>query len=152
MGVMKIAILMALAVVVVSGCQLSYLSDPSGPKPEFKASLNAANETPPAQSTAYGVLQARYMPTMQTLEWRLYFGKLSGPVQYAFLQGPDGMGNERADIVPINPPFESNVQKGSATLTEQQAADLLAGRWSVEIRTARFPAGEIRGPLLPAGR
>ena len=69
-------------------------------------------------------------------------------MQYAFLQGPDGVGNDRADIVPLNPPFQSNVQFGSATLTEAQAADLLAGRWSVEIRTAQFPSGEIRGPLV----
>jgi hypothetical protein len=137
-----------LLVLPLAGC-MSYISDPRGPKPEFTASLGAANETPPAQSAGYGVMQARYMPTMQTLEWRLYFGKLSGPVTYAFLQGPDGVGNGRADIVPINPPFEGNVQKGSATLTAAQAADLLAGKWSVELRTARFPGGEIRGALVP---
>jgi len=135
-------------VALLSGC-MSYMSDPIGTKPAFKASLSAANETPPTDSAGYGVMEARYMPTMQTIEWKFWFGRLSGPVTYAFLQGPDGVGNERADIVPINPPFESNVQFGSATLTPQQSADLLAGRWSVEIRTERFPAGEIRGPLLP---
>lgn len=128
---------------------MGYMSDPIGQKPAFKASLSAANETPPTDSAGYGVMEARYMPTMQTIEWKLWFGKLSGPVTYAFLQGPDGVGNERADIVPINPPFESNVQFGSATLTPQQSADLLAGRWSVELRTERYPAGEIRGTLIP---
>ncbi len=149
-GMMKALVLPTLAALALAGCHLSYMSDPAGPKPAFKASLNAANEAPPTGSAGYGVMEARYMPTMQTLEWKLYFGRLSGPVQYAFLQGPDGAGNERADIVPINPPFESNVQFGSATLSEQQAADLLAGKWSVEIRTAQFPAGEIRGPLVRA--
>ena len=133
---------------LMSGC-MGYMSDPIGSKPAFKASLSAANETPPTDSAGYGVMEARYMPTMQTIEWKFWFGRLSGPITHAFLQGPDGGGNERADIVPINPPFESNLQFGSATLTPQQAADLLAGRWSVEIRTERFPAGEIRGPLVP---
>jgi hypothetical protein len=133
---------------LVNGCT-GYMSDPTGAKPTFKASLSAANQTPPTDSTGYGVMEARYMPTMQTIEWKFWFGKLSGPVTYAFLQGPDGVGNEHADIVPINPPFESNVQFGSATLTPQQSADLLAGRWSVEIRTDRYPAGELRGTLVP---
>ena len=149
---MKQSVAMLLVALSLPGCQLSYMSDPRGPKPEFKASLSAANETPPTQSAGYGVMDARYMPTMQTLEWRLYFGKLSGPVTYAFLQGPDGVGNERADMVPINPPFEGNIQKGSATLTAAQAADLLAGKWSVELRTAQFPGGEIRGVLVPETR
>ncbi len=131
---------------------MEYMSDPWGPKPRFKASLTAANETPPSSSAGYGLMEARYMPTMQTLEWRIYFGRLSGPVTYAFLQGPDGVGNERADIVPINPSFDGNVQRGSATLTEAQAADLQAGRWSVELRTAQFPNGEIRGALVPTRR
>lgn len=135
-------------VALLAGC-VGYMSDPIGTKPAFKASLTGDGETPPTDSAGYGVMEARYMPTMQTIEWKFWFGKLSGPVTYAFLQGPDGVGNERADIVPINPPFESNVQFGSATLTPQQSADLLAGRWSVEIRTERYPAGEIRGPLVP---
>ncbi len=149
---MKESVAMLLVALVLPGCQLSYMSDPRGPKPEFKASLSAANETPPTPSAGYGVMDARYMPTMQTLEWRLYFGKLSGPVTYAFLQGPDGVGNPNADMVPINPPFEGNIQKGSVTLTAAQAADLLAGRWSVELRTAQFPNGEIRGALVPETR
>ena len=135
----------------LGGC-MEYMSDPRGPKPHLEASLNALNEAPPTSSAGYGAMEARYMPTMQTLEWRIYFGKLSGPVTYAFLQGPDGVGNERADIVPINPPFDGNIQRGSVTLTGAQAADLLAGRWSVELRTAQFPNGEIRGALLPTGR
>lgn len=139
---------LALTGVLLAGCTFLSPSDPVGPKPHLKASLSAANEEPPAQSAGYGVLEARYLPTQQTLEWRVYFGKLSGPVTYAFLQGPDGTGNERADIVPINPPFEGNIQKGSTTLSAEQAADLLAGKWSVELRTEQFPAGEIRGPLV----
>ncbi len=149
---MKESVAMLLVALVLPGCQLSYMSDPRGPKPEFKAALSAANETPPTPSAGYGVMDARYMPTMQTLEWRLYIGRLSGPVTYAFLQGPDGVGNPSADMVPINPPFEGNIQKGSVTLTAAQAADLLAGRWSVELRTAQFPNGEIRGVLVPETR
>jgi len=34
-------------------------------------------------------------------------------------------------------------------LTPAQAADLLAGRWYVNIHTARYPGGEIRAQVTP---
>jgi hypothetical protein len=54
---------------------------------------------------------------------------------------------QRPEIVPINLNDESNPPPGSATLTAQQAADLLAGRWSVAIKTDQYPNGELKGPL-----
>jgi hypothetical protein len=38
--------------------------------------------------------------------------------------------------------------EGRATLTAAQAADLLAGKWYVNIRTAAHPGGEIRGQMI----
>jgi CHRD domain len=132
----------------LAGC-MSYMGDPMGPKPEFKASLVGGNETPAVPGAGYGVMEAHYLPAAQVLEWRLYYGNLSGPVTWAFLQGPDGVGNDHADMVPINPPYSGNIQRGSVTLTPEQAADLLAGKWSVELRTTQYPNGEIRGSLQP---
>jgi len=40
--------------------------------------------------------------------------------------------------------------KGSATLTEQQVTDLMAGQWYFNVHTAENPSGEIRGQVLPA--
>ena len=37
--------------------------------------------------------------------------------------------------------------KGNATLTEAQAADLIAGRWYVNVHTAANRGGEIRGQV-----
>ena len=37
--------------------------------------------------------------------------------------------------------------KGEATLTDAQAADLLAGRWYVNVHTRAHPGGEIRGQV-----
>ena len=41
---------------------------------------------------------------------------------------------------------------GSTTLTPQQAADLLAGRWYVTIKTEKYPNGEIRGKVAKTSR
>ena len=37
--------------------------------------------------------------------------------------------------------------RGKATLTDAQAADLMAGRWYVNIHTAANKGGEIRGQV-----
>jgi hypothetical protein len=51
--------------------------------------------------------------------------------------------------VPINLALEGNPHPGAATLTDQQAADLIAGRWYVIVKTERYPGGELRGPVVP---
>jgi hypothetical protein len=38
---------------------------------------------------------------------------------------------------------------GQVTLTDAQAAELMAGLWYVNLHTARYPGGEIRGQLEP---
>jgi CHRD domain len=38
--------------------------------------------------------------------------------------------------------------EGTATLTENQAADLLAGKWYANIHTAANPGGELRGQMM----
>ena len=55
-----------------------------------------------------------------------------------------------SSIVPINLPLEGNPHPGEATITDQQAADLEAGRWYVVLKTEKFPAGEVRGPVMMA--
>ena len=143
--------LAVLALLLVAGCD-TYMSETANSKFRLTATLNGAYETPPVDTKASGWIIAYYSPLTQMLEWRLSFKELSGPVTWAFFQGPDGVGNDRADIVPINLQIEGNPHRGGATLTPQQAKDLLAGRWSIELRTQKFPAGEIRGPMVFQGR
>jgi hypothetical protein len=38
--------------------------------------------------------------------------------------------------------------KGSATLSEAQAADLMAGKYYFNVHTAANPGGEIRGQVV----
>lgn len=148
---MKSLVALALAAPLLAGCN-SYMSDPPGPKSEFKADLKGANEVPPNASAGHGGMTAIYRPATKVLEWRLSFGGLSGPVTWAYFHGPDGVGNDDAAIGPINAVSDGNPARGGYTLTDQQAADLLAGRWYVNIRTEQFPGGEIRGPVVPTSR
>ena len=152
-GAMKIlkAAVAALSL-VVAGCGTFYPGEPMGSRPHFTAYLSGTNEVPPNTSPAQGNLRANYLPQTRVLHWTLNFKDLSGPVTWAFLCGPDGVGNNDAELVPINLQLEGGGHPGGVTLTEQQAADLLAGRWYVNLKTEQFPAGEIRGPIVPTTR
>ena len=137
---------------VVASCGTFYPGEPMGSRPRFTASLSGANEVPPAATAGQGYVTADYLPQTRILHWKLNFSGLSGPVTWGFLCGPDGVGNDDAELVPINLQIEGGGHPGGATLTERQAADLLAGRWYVNLKTEKFPAGEIRGPLVPTAR
>lgn len=134
--------------VFLAGCNTFYPGEPAGPRPRFNAALNGGNEVPAISSPARGTMVADYLPATKILHWQLTLRDLSGPVTWAFLCGPDGVGNDNAELVPINLVLEGGTHPGGVTLTDQQAADLIAGRWYVNIKTEKYPAGEIRGPLV----
>ena len=148
----RIKVLLLAALLLLTGCNTFYPGEPMGARPRFTAALNGENELPPTSSPARGALVADYLPATKILHWQLTLRDLSGPVTWVFLCGPDGVGNNGAEIVPINLELEGGSHPGAATLTDQQAADLIAGRWYVNIKTEKFPAGEIRGTLTPTGR
>ena len=117
----------------------------------FRATLNGAAETPPNASQAGGYLKAEYSYDSHILKWEIYVNGLSSPMTRGYFHGPDGLGGE-AGLLELNQPFSGNALIGGATLTAEQAADLLAGRWIVDIQTEQFPGGEIRGPVLRDSR
>jgi len=131
---------------------MSYPGDPPNSTTSLSARLSGANEVPANSSGAGGRLVAEYSHWNKILTWKLNVNGLSSDPTWMFFHGPDGVGDDNAPIVPLNLPFSGNEHRGSATLTEQQAADLLAGRWYVDIQTKDFPGGEIRGPVVPAKR
>jgi hypothetical protein len=49
-------------------------------------------------------------------------------------------------VVPFTGPLSSPFT-GEATLTAAQVNDLMAGKWYVNLHTAAYPGGEIRGQV-----
>ncbi len=134
----------------VAGCSF-YPGEPRLPKTDFRATLNGAQEVPPTDTKGSGYFAAVYRPSTKVLEYRLNLVRLSGPVTMAYLHGPASPGENAQQVAPINVPFyadRSTIDNG-VTLTESQAAEVLAGRWYVNVMTEKFPDGEIRGQILP---
>lgn len=110
----------------------------------FKADLKASAEVPPNDSKATGSVTATYDDATKKLTWKGSYKDLSGPATAAhFHSGEAGKnGGVAVPIAPATSPLE-----GSATLTDAQAADLMAGKLYVNIHTAANKGGEIRGQL-----
>jgi hypothetical protein len=110
----------------------------------LKAAMNATSEVPPTSSKGTGTLTATYDTTTKKLSWKGNYTGLTGPATAAHFHAGDP-GKNGGVVVPITPntsPFE-----GSATLTDAQAADLLAGKWYVNVHTDANKGGEIRGQV-----
>lgn len=137
-----------LAVLLCAGCSF-YLGQPRVPKTDFRATLNGSNEVPPTQSRASGWFEAVYRPSTKVLEYRLNLVGLSGPITMGYLHGPAGPGESAQQVASINIPIYDNTIWDGFTLTEEQAAEVLAGLWYVNVMTIQYPDGEIRGQILP---
>jgi hypothetical protein len=83
------------------------------------------------------------------LTWTIVYSGLTGAATAAHFHGPAKPGKNAAPVVPLTGALDSPI-KASATLTDAQAKDLLAGLWYINIHTAANPGGEIRGQLTPA--
>ena len=111
----------------------------------LKADLNASNEVPVNESAATGVAEASFDTDTKAFSATVTFSGLSGPAMGAHIHGPADQG-ANAGIVLRFESVESPTEL-SATLTDEQAADLLAGKLYVNIHTELNPGGEIRGNL-----
>ena len=113
------------------------------------ATLSGTAEVPPNTSAGMGQLQAEFDKATNTFSYTLRYSGLSGPVKAAHFHGPAVAGQNAGVVLGFSGSMDSPI-KGSATLTAAQAADLLAGKWYVNLHTAASPAGEVRGQVLVA--
>lgn len=110
--------------------------------------LSGANEVPPASTDGTGLLEATLNKETNLLKWKITHSGLSGPARAAHFHGP-ATASQNAGVVLGFKSADSPIE-GEATLTPAQAADLLAGKWYVNVHSAKFPGGEIRAQVMPS--
>jgi len=113
---------------------------------KLQADLKGSNEVPPNNSTGSGKAEAAFDTQTKVLTYTVTYADLSGPAMGAHFHGPSEAGKNAGIALPFKT-VQSPIQ-GSATLTDAQAADLLAGKWYANIHTAANPGGELRGQMM----
>jgi hypothetical protein len=111
-----------------------------------KMKARLAPERPSVATRGTGVADIDYDPATKRLSWKLTYSGLSGPATAAQFHGPANAGGT-ADVTIAIPNSTSGPAQGSATLTDAQAADLVAGKYYINIHTAANPGGEIGGKI-----
>ena len=116
---------------------------------KMSATLDGAHEVPPNDSKGTGKVDATFDTDTKKLDWTIDYSGLSGAATAAHFHGPAEPGKNADPVVPISGELASPI-KGSATLTDAQAAELTAGKWYFNVHTAAHKGGEIRGQVEKA--
>ena len=131
---------LALPLVGLGGCMT-----PGSPElPAYAAKL-APGAGITSSGSGAGVFT--FNPATRELGYTVTYKDLTGPATMAHIHGPAEPGANAGVVVPFAAAASPIV--GVATLTEAQAAELIAGKYYVNIHTAANKGGEIRGQLKP---
>jgi CHRD domain len=112
----------------------------------FKAVLKASEEVPPNASAATGNAEFTYDTTTKKLSYKVSYSGLTGSATAAHVHGPAEPGKNASVVFGFDK--ATSPIEGTTMLTEQQAADLVAGKMYVNVHTQANKEGEIRGQIL----
>jgi hypothetical protein len=113
----------------------------------FSVELSGAAEVPPNDSPATGMLEASLDTDSKVLKYTITYEGLTGPATAAHFHGPADATANAPPVVPIPEDMLASPIEGEATLTDDQIAEVQNHMWYINIHTAQYPDGEIRGQL-----
>jgi len=114
---------------------------------KFHATLKTAWEVPAKEGAGHGKLTATYDTDTMLFTYHVDYSELSGPAVAAHFHGPaTETTNAKPQVFIKTTPIASPID-GTATLTPEQAKDLLDEKWYFNVHTAANPGGEIRGQV-----
>ena len=142
--ILRTAVAAGLVSLTLVGCGMMR---PSQKMDIFEANLTPSQEVPPADSTATGSAEVQFNANTNKVTWKVMFNGLTGPATAGHIHGPAPVGANAGVVIPFAGNLNAQPVMGEMTVTPAQYADMAAGLYYVNIHTARFPGGEIRGQL-----
>jgi CHRD domain len=112
----------------------------------YNLTLTSSAEVPANDSAGSGKATVTFDTATKKLTWEGSYTGLTGPETAAHFHGPAEPGKNASVVVPFT--ATSSPFKGSADLTDAQAADLLAGKWYMNVHTEAHKGGEIRAQVV----
>jgi hypothetical protein len=138
--------LSSLRLIAAAGLLLTTAACASEPQQiTLTAALSSTQEVPPNLSGGGGDATVVYDKATRRMSWNVSYYSLTGPLTGAHFHGPAASNANAPVVVPMT--LSPSPLTGWAVLNETQSADLLNGRWYVNLHTPTHPNGEIRGQL-----
>jgi hypothetical protein len=134
----------AITVAAAAGLMAFAISPAFAEMLAFKATLDAKSVSPPTDSKGTGTADVSIDTAAKTIKWTIKNQDLTGPATAAHFHGPAAVGANAAPEIDISKMIEG----GTSPITDAQIADFQAGKIYVNIHTAKFPDGEIRGQVM----
>lgn len=122
-----------------------------GAPESFTVPLSGAQQVPPVKTSGSGTAHLTYNAGTRKVTWSISYHGLSSPVTMAHFHGPAAKGKNGPVEVWLTHKGKtvSSPIKGSATLTQAQAKQFLAGDMYINVHTKDHPSGAIRGQVTP---
>lgn len=117
---------------------------------KINATMSGANEFPnPITTSGTGTVTGTYNATTNLLTYSASWSGLTGTASAGHFHSPALPGANANPLVffLLQNNGSAGTASGSATLSETQEADLLAGKFYANIHTATNSGGEIRGQV-----
>ena len=114
------------------------------------APIDGSQEVPSNASPGTGTAVMTFDDITNLLSWNITSSGLDGTPTLSHFHGPAPAGvnaGVQVNIVDNSGGSIVSPMIGSATITNDQEADLLSGLWYINIHSTEYPGGEIRGQV-----
>lgn len=112
----------------------------------YQADLTGAAQVPPVDTAALGMSEITIDTDAMTISWTETHEGLTGEPTAAHFHAPASAEESAPPVVDIL----ADLAAGSRDITPEQMEQIEAGMWYLNVHSAKYPNGEIRGQVVPA--
>lgn len=125
-------------------------ADRKGPPIHFYADMSADEESAVTESPGKGRADFTLDRATLKLTWKITFDKLTSAPTALNVHGPQTPGGEAGILFDLAPKGVKSGVEGETELNDGLLGYLVQDRMYVQLKTAKYPAGELRGQVRKA--